>query len=405
MQRVVPIAEIPRIAVFVPSLRGGGAERAMLVFVREALSRGYLVDLVVCIRSGVLEDLVPYGARLVDLGRHRVSLVLPRLVKYLKDNRPAVLFSTIMHANVTAAIAGRLAGVETPVIVRESNAPVSEPKRTLSRLLTYKMLPYTYRWARAIIAVSEGVARELREIDHGLAPLVKVIGTPVISDDMLRQGEEQPLHPWFRSGEPPVILAAARLQAHKGFLTLIRAFAVFRRSHVARLVILGEGPERKTLEAEIARLGLDSEVSLPGFFPNPFSFMKRARTFVLSSEYEGLPNVLIQAMALGTPVVATDCNCGPAEILAGGAFGELVPVGNVDAMAQALGRSLTPRASEEARLSVLQRYSAERVTTEYLRLAGLPERVKSALPISLERLLVDTSSVVDAKVQSSPTQA
>jgi glycosyltransferase involved in cell wall biosynthesis len=166
---------------------------------------------------------------------------------------------------------------------------------------------------------------------------------------------------------------------------------------------LGEGPERKTLEAEIARLGLDSEVALPGFFQNPFSFMKRARTFVLSSEYEGLPNVLIQAMAFGTPVVATDCNCGPAEILAGGAFGELVPVGDVEAMAQALGRSLSLGASEEARLSVLERYSAERVTTEYLRLAGLPERVRSALPSSLERLLVNTSSAADAQAQISPT--
>jgi glycosyltransferase involved in cell wall biosynthesis len=266
------------------------------------------------------------------------------------------------------------------------------------------MLPRTYKLARAVIAVSEGVATELRAIDSALSPLVKVIGTPVISDEMIQLGEEEPAHPWFRSGEPPVVLAAARLQAHKGFLTLIRAFAVFRRSHTARLVILGEGPERKTLEAEIARLGLDSEVSLPGFFQNPFAFMKRARVFVLSSEYEGLPNVLIQAMALGTPVVATDCNCGPAEILAGGALGELVPVGNVDAMAEALGRSIGLRGSEEARLSVLKRYSAERVTTEYLRLAGLPERVKSVLPESLERLRVDSASLIEAKVERSTTQ-
>jgi glycosyltransferase involved in cell wall biosynthesis len=369
----------------------------MLVFAREAISRGYLVDLVVCIRSGVLEDLVPPGVRVIDLGRQRVSLVLPRLVRYLKDNRPAVLFSTIMHANVTAAIAGRLAGGRTPVIVRESNAPISEPKRTLSRRLTYKMLPRTYKLARAVIAVSEGVAKELRAIDHDLASLVRVIGTPVVSDDMMRLAEQEPAHPWFRPGEVPVILAAARLQAHKGFLALIRAFAVLRRSHEVRLVILGEGPERKNLEAEIARLELRSDVSLPGFFQNPFSFMKRARAFVLSSEYEGLPNVLIQAMAFGTPVVATDCNCGPAEILAGGTYGQLVPVGDVDAMAQALGRALGLPASEQARLSVLQRYSAERVTTEYLRLAGLPERVKAAVPESQERLLVDIASPVEVK--------
>jgi glycosyltransferase involved in cell wall biosynthesis len=349
----------------------------MLVFAREAVARGYRVDLVVNINSGSLSGLVPAGVRLVDLDRRRVSLALLRLVKYLRNNRPEVLFSTIMHANVTAAIAGRLARVGTPVIVRESNAPVSEPKHTFSRLLTYKMLPYTYTWARAIIAVSEGVASELRAVDQRLSTLIKVVGTPVISDEVLRLGEQQPGHPWFRAGEPPVILGAARLQAHKGFLTLIRAFAKFRRSHVARLMILGEGPERRTLESEVERLGLVSEVSLPGFFQNPFAYMKRARVFVLSSEYEGLPNVLIQAMAFGTPIVATDCNCGPAEILAGGAHGQLVPVGDIDRMAEALARALYLPRSDEARRSVLERYSAARVTTEYLRLAGLPERIKS----------------------------
>jgi glycosyltransferase involved in cell wall biosynthesis len=242
------------------------------------------------------------------------------------------------------------------------------------------MLPRTYKWARAIIAVSEGVARELREIDRGLSPLIKVIGTPVISDEMLRLAEEQPDHPWFRTGEPPVILGAARLQAHKGFLTLVRAFAKVRRSRSARLVILGEGPERKNLEAEIMRLGIVSDVSLPGFCHNPFAYMKRARAFALSSEYEGLPNVLIQAMAFGIPVVSTDCNCGPAEILAGGAYGTLVRVGDVDAMAAALGHALDACPSEEACRSVFDRYSAGRVATAYLRLAGLPDTLKKVAP-------------------------
>jgi len=346
----------------------------MLVFASEALTRGYRVDLVVCSSAGVLKELVPTGARLIDLKCSRVSFALPGLLQYLRNERPAALFSTIMHTNVIAALAARLSGSGTTLVVRESNAPISEPKGSISRMLTYRLLPFTYRWADAVIAVSHGVAGELKAIRATLSPLIQVIGTPVISDQMLRLGDEQPLHPWFQPGELPVILGAARLQAHKGFRTLIQAFAKFRRRHTARLVILGEGPERERLEAEVMRLGLHSAVSLPGFTPNPFACMRRARIFALSSEYEGLPNVLIQAMAFGTPVVATDCRCGPSEILAGGRYGELVPVGDVDAMAEALEHAFLRAGSEEGRQSVLTRYSVASVTTAYLKAARLPER-------------------------------
>jgi len=360
------------IAILIPSLRAGGAERAMLLFATELMQRGYSVDLVVNERGGVLEQILPQGVRVVNLRGQRAIRALPGLIRYLNSTKPLVLYATIMHMNVIAALAGRLSNPRTPVVVRESNAPVSEPKRTFSRWMTYKLLPIAYRWTRGVIAVSDGVAHELREVDKKLVPLVRVIGTPVISEEVLRQGAEPIMHPWFQEGEPPVVLGAARLQSHKGFLTLIRAFAKVRSMRPARLVILGEGPDRERLEREVRLLAITEHVSLPGFVSNPFPYMRSARVFVLASEYEGLPNVLIQAMAFGTPVVATNCRCGPSEILEGGRYGSLVPVGDVDAMATAIERLLAaPSRREAARLSVIERFGTAKTTSAYLSVAGI----------------------------------
>ena len=161
------------------------------------------------------------------------------------------------------------------------------------------------------------------------------------SDLHQKCGRAEPFdHPWFAPGAPPVILGAGRLTEQKDFPTLIRAFALVRKKHPARLMILGEGEERSKLETLVQELGLEKEVSLPGFVDNPYKYMKRAAVFVLSSRWEGFPNVLVEAMALGTPVVSTDCPNGPAEILENGKWGELVPVGETQSLASAVLRTL-----------------------------------------------------------------
>jgi glycosyltransferase involved in cell wall biosynthesis len=246
----------PPIALFIPSLRGGGAERAMLLFAQELLRRGYTVDLVVTQKSGPLAEIIPVGVTLFDLNQTRTIKALPGLVRYLRNRRPRALYSTIVHANVIAVIAGILARLKTPVIIRESNAPVSEPKATWSRWVTFKLVPWTYRWATGVIAVSEGVADELTAIDPQLAKTIKAIPTPVVSQELFDLAEEPLAHPWFQPGEPPVILAVARLQPHKGFVNLVRAFAQVRAERQARLVILGEGKEREVIQQEIFSLGL-----------------------------------------------------------------------------------------------------------------------------------------------------
>lgn len=361
------------ISLFIPSVHGGGAERAMIIFGEELVHRGFSVDLVVAKFQGPHVNRIPHGIRVVDLMSPRMLRAIPRLVRYLRQARPLALFSTITHANIAAVCAARLARVSCPVIVRQSNAPRAETKDSIGRYVASRILPFVYPRASGVIAVSEGVRRELLELNCNLGTLTQVVPTPVITKDMPSMGEEDPPHPWFQENGIPVIVCAARLELHKGMLDLVRAFRLVRDKRKARLIILGEGFARAQIEQEVLQLGLQEDVALPGFYANPFSFMNHAAVFALASHYEGLPNVLIQAMAFGTPVVATDCPSGPSEILECGRLGKLVPVGDCEQLAAAIEGSLDLPKQDVAREVVWQKYGVELATTRYLALAGLPE--------------------------------
>jgi glycosyltransferase involved in cell wall biosynthesis len=195
---------------------------------------------------------------------------------------------------------------------------------------------YFYPWADAIVAVSKGVADDLARVARLPRDRIKVIYNPVVTEALFRKAEEPLEHPWFLSGCPPVILGVGRLTAAKDFPTLIRAFARVRESQLARLLILGEGEKRDSLEKLVRELRLERDVSMPGFMDNPYAYMRKSSIFVLSSCWEGLPNVLIEAMACGCQVISTNCPSGPEEILRGGHYGKLVPVGDAEALAKAI---------------------------------------------------------------------
>jgi glycosyltransferase involved in cell wall biosynthesis len=199
-----------------------------------------------------------------------------------------------------------------------------------------KLVRRFYRWADGIVAVSKGVADDLVQVT-GLPPeRIQVIYNPIVTPELMAKAQDTLDHPWFGPGQPPVILAVGRLDPQKDFHTLIRAFAQVRQIRLSRLLILGEGEERQALEALVCQLGLQDDVCLPGFVANPYPYMTRAGVFVLSSRWEGLPGVLIEALYCGVPLVSTDCPSGPREILANGQYGKLVPVGDVVAMTQAI---------------------------------------------------------------------
>ncbi|HEY8366975.1 MAG TPA: glycosyltransferase, partial [Bacteroidia bacterium] len=258
--------------------------------------------------------------------------------------------------------------VSTRLVVREANTISVSSKNSLNfkaRILPL-LMKLLYPSADAVIAVSEGVAKDLTQIIGLPAEKVKVIYNPVITPEIFKKAEEPIKHPWFAPGELPVILGVGRLTKQKDFVTLIRAFDIVRKEYPSRLVILGEGEERPKLEALVKELGLEQYVYMPGFEENPFKYMKHAAVFVLSSRWEGLPNVLIQALALGTPVVSTDCPSGPREILSAGKYGTLVPVGDYDALAKAIIINLKLKKERYMVREIVSLFMNEEICRKYI---------------------------------------
>lgn len=349
-------AESTEIGIFIPSLRGGGAERAMVALANGFACRGFRVDLVLADARGVFRDEVSEAVRIVDLGSGRMSSSVFKLAAYLRRERPKVLLSAMTHVNLTAIWARSIAFVDTRLVISErstfSQALKGLGTRRFSAWLMPKLVRLGYPWADAVVSVSRGVQEDL--LRHVALPyeLTHVVYNPVVDDALSQRAAEPIAHPWFSPGAPPVILAVGRLTEAKNFPLMIRTFARVRAERECRLMILGEGSLRLPLESLVKDLGLEQCVALPGFVDNPLPFMRQAAVFVLSSSWEGLPAVLIQAMACGCRVVSTDCPSGPREILEDGRWGTLVPVGDEAALAEAIMRSLDdaspPLVSERA---------------------------------------------------------
>lgn len=286
---------------------------------------------------------VPDGINVIDLRAPAPSdatflLALPKLVRYLREARPKAIYAGITTINLLALWAKERSGVDAKVILSE-HVPVSVNARThpLKRPLP-ALVRRNYPRADAVVAVSQDLAADLLATCGLPRELVRVVYNPVVSPSLLADAALRPDHPWF-DGPGPVVLGVGRLVEQKDFDTLLNAFAACGRPD-ARLIVLGEGPDRAQLEATVARLGLVDRVALPGHVSKPAAYLGHADLFCLSSIYEGFPTVLIEALACGCPVVSTDCPTGPREILDGGAFGELVPLRDAAALGGAIGRAL-----------------------------------------------------------------
>jgi glycosyltransferase involved in cell wall biosynthesis len=355
------------ITLFLPSLRGGGAERVAVTLANGFATRGKSIDLVLAKAEGPYLADLSEKVRVVDLHCHRVLASLSGLAFYLRRRRPTALLSLLSHANIIAFAACRLSMVRTRHVISEhSNMTKSLHNATNRRdRLMAHFARLAYPHAFKTVAVSLGVAGDLSNTLGLPREKIQVIYNPIVTEELLRHGDEIPAHPWFAKGAPPVILGVGRLTPAKDFPTLIRAFAILRPKRSLRLMILGEGDLRKDLEREIRGLGLADHVALPGFVNNPYAFMQHASMFVLSSRWEGLPTVLIEAMACGTPVVSTDCSSGPSEILEGGKWGRLVSVGNAEALAMAIEKTLDDDVHPDVRLRA-QAFRADSSIDAYL---------------------------------------
>lgn len=358
-----------RAAFFLPSLAGGGAERATIDIAAGLARRGLEVDMVLARAEGPFIDLLPEGVRRVELGG-KVGASLPGLLRYLRRARPGALVSCLFHANAAALAARALLGGKVAVAVRQTNDFASEYAASGFRdRAGMRLERRLLRFADAVVANSRAMAETLARDLPRIARRVRFIRAPVVGPELPRRAAAPAGHPWFDgAGGPPPILSVGRLARQKDQRTLLRAFAKLRESRPARLAVLGEGPERPALEALARELGIAADVDFPGFRINPFAWMARARVFALSSSFEGCPNVLVQAMACGAPVVSADCPTGPDEILEGGKWGRLVPVGDPAALAAAIRDTLDAPAPPELLKARAGAWSAEAAVDRYAEL-------------------------------------
>jgi glycosyltransferase involved in cell wall biosynthesis len=338
-------ASVGGIALLMQDFAGGGAEKVMVTLAKGLLARGHQVEIIAVRAEGPFLSHVPGEVPITVLGPSRVSRVIPALARYLRKRQPQALLSSLTHVNVAAVIARRLARVPTRLVLREENF-IRENARIARRpliRLAYRLLPTFYPSADYVIAVSEGLAREVRDVTGLPSDRVTAVYNPILTSSELELlGIPEPApHQWFGDRKVPVILAVGRLVPQKDYVTLLEAFAIIRSDRAARLVILGAGPLHDDLVRRSRALGITGDVLFAGFRNPPFPWMKHADVLLHTARWEGLGNVIAEALACGLPVVATNCASGPAEILDEGRYGRLVPIGDVAAIAKAVVDTLS----------------------------------------------------------------
>lgn len=358
---------IVRYSILLPNLAGGGAERVAVNLANSFIVRGYAVDIVLLSVTGeLLGDLHP-NIRVVDLKLKRLRWALPALVRYLRQARPQALLACMWPLTVIALWARMLSRVHTRLVVAEHTT------WSRSELLQRWSVGWQIRTsmhhffpnANGIVAVSQGAADDLARFATLERSAITVIYNPVVGNGPAPV-VAPPAEPMgWCVGAHRRVLAVGTLKEIKDYGTLLNAFAALRQQVNAKLLILGEGECRAALEALVRRLGITDSVFMPGFVKDTTPYYHHADLHVLSSTGEGLPTVIIEALAAGTPVVSTDCPSGPREILCDGQFGRLVPVGDVDALAAAMLASLTSTHDRAALMARAQDFSIDKAVDQY----------------------------------------
>jgi glycosyltransferase involved in cell wall biosynthesis len=337
----------------------------MIINVASAFQEaGCRVDLVVVRKEGPLLKDVPSRIRVVSLDCGHLRYALWPLIRYLRCECPEAVMATLTSTSMLAVVACKLSGVGSRIVLRQASAFGRRQRRWLIRRV--------YPYADAFIAQSGSMADDLIRIVGLPSQKVTTIRNPAFRPEIITRAAEPVGHPWFSKREAPVVIGVGRLARAKGFDVLLDAFAKVRALHPCKLVILGEGDAREKLQTQAERLGLKADVWMPGFVDNPFKYVVRSDVFVLSSRLDPCPNVLVEALAVGTPVVSTRCVGGASEILEDGRWGTLVPIGDSEAMAEAIRQNIESPAHTRSELSeYAQTFDYRSVAREYMAVLGV----------------------------------
>ena len=337
------VAPSKRIAFFLPDMEFGGVERITINLARGLVEAGLQVDMVLARAGGAYMDQIPKGVNVVDLAASRVLFSVTKLARYLRQNRPDWLVLVNNYAIIAGLWATRLScagtrtlAVDHGVLSMETGAVRSLRSRAMPRLMR-RFFP----WADVLASVSQGSARDLAKTAKLPPERIKVLYNPTIAPDFPELCNEPTGHAWLDGNDVPVILGVGRLTYQKDFHTLIRAFHLVRKSVDSRLVIIGDGEDRAGLTRLAEELGVIDHIDMPGYVANPGAFMARASVLGLSSRWENLPSVIIEALAAGCPIAATDCAGGIREILHDGVFDDLVETENPESLADLIVKRLS----------------------------------------------------------------
>lgn len=359
-------------SIFIPNFDRGGVERMMVNIARALQQQGLHVDFLTRHRNETYLKSLPSQVRLIALS---ASDTRKELTSYLSRVQPETILSSKPENDLIAIECVRKSSNKTRAYARLGTplSPYYQWRRhhALKHWLQARALRRAYHQADGVICVSRCVADDLQKLLHLPESALHVLPNPTITSEIMLMADEPLDHPWFAPDQPPIILGAGRLSKVKNFPLLIRAFAQVRQQRPCRLVLLGSGKVRYQLLKLAQELGVDADVALPGFVSNPYTYMAKAALFVLSSNIEGSPNTLVEAMACGTPVVSTDCPCGPREILENGRHGLLIPMDDQQSMVSAITATLDSPPARGTLHAAVARYTIDNSALHYMKAMDL----------------------------------
>lgn len=341
----------------------GGAQRVAQNLCTELSSRGHSVDLVLVEAKGEILEELPDDISVIDLGARRVLNSIPALARYLRRQSPDVVYSMMTEVNLVALLSHSLSRSEAAIVISEHNVLRTSINKPKERLLI-SLASLLYPRADHIIVVSDGVKENILSTLSVKESILSRIYNPFDINRIQHLARKPLSHPWLSASSSKVVISAGRHVPQKGFDTLLTAIADIDDEDV-KLILLGTGPETEHLKHLSCALGIGDRVDFEGFVDNPYSYISKSDVFVLSSDHEGFGNVIVESLACGCPVVSTDCPSGPSEILQGGKYGSLVPVGDAHRMSDEIRSTLANPPCKGMLQSRAKDFSVDSVVDQY----------------------------------------